>query len=123
MTPNLPVQPTGRTAQPGDVPAVGTVAAVPATPAIESSPAAAPRPSAGDPAIGAETASGGSLRAASVQFVVEPDSDRVRMRIVDPTTQEVIREIPSEETARVARALREYAEQLARAASAAGGAR
>ncbi len=56
----------------------------------------------------------GSIRAAYAQFVVDPSTDRVHIRIIDSKTDEVIREIPSEETERIAESLRAYAARLAR---------
>jgi hypothetical protein len=57
---------------------------------------------------------GGTLRAAYAQFMVDPDTDEVVVRIRDASTDEVISELPSKEVQAVTRHLRAYAEALAR---------
>ncbi len=81
----------------------------PAVAPAASVPAPSPR-QAGPTAARAE----GGLRPSYAQFVVDPSTDRVLVRIVDATTGVVIREIPPEEMRRVAESLREYAQVLAR---------
>ena len=53
-----------------------------------------------------------TVRPAYAEFKVDYETHRVSISIVDPETKEVIREIPPEETERVAQALRDYADQL-----------
>jgi uncharacterized FlaG/YvyC family protein len=57
---------------------------------------------------------GGQLRSAYAQYVVNPDTHDVVVRIRDAATDEVLSELPSPEVQAVTRALREYAETLAR---------
>jgi hypothetical protein len=56
----------------------------------------------------------GHLRAAYAQYVVDADTHEVSLRIRDAATDEVIRQMPAAEIAAVNKALREYAEALAR---------
>lgn len=56
----------------------------------------------------------GLLFNAYAEFAVDPETNRVQVKIIDPSTQQVIREIPSEEVSRVARYVREYSAALAR---------
>ena len=63
---------------------------------------------------GAAVSAEGSMRAAYTQFLVDPATNRIRVRIRDAVTDEVIREIPAEEVERVAASLRAYSETLAR---------
>ena len=67
-------------------------------------------------------ATGGSLRAAYAQFVVDVSTREVIVRIRDASTDEVISELPSKDVQAMTRHLREYTEALARhrAALAAG---
>jgi hypothetical protein len=58
-------------------------------------------------------ATAGHLRAAYTQFVVDPDTHEVSVRIRDAATDEVIRQIPSAEVEAVNKALRDYAQALA----------
>ena len=66
-------------------------------------------------------ATGGRLRAAYAQYVVDPETHEVSVRIRDAATDEVIRHIPSAEVEVVNTALREYAEALALRRAAAQG--
>jgi uncharacterized FlaG/YvyC family protein len=45
--------------------------------------------------------------------VVDPDTSRVQVRIVDAATKQVIRAIPADEVEQLARSLREYADAAA----------
>lgn len=69
-----------------------------------------PRPGQSAPAA----ATGGSLRAAYAQFVVNPDTRDVVIRVRDSSTDEVLSETPSPEVEAMARYLRDYANTLAR---------
>lgn len=57
---------------------------------------------------------GGTLRPAYAQFVVDSSTNDVIVRIRDAATDEVISELPSREVQAMTRHLREYAEALAR---------
>jgi hypothetical protein len=65
-------------------------------------------------AKGAAAATGGNLRAAYAQFVVNPDTHDVVIRVRDSATNEVLREYPSEQVEALSRYLNEYAETLVR---------
>ena len=58
-------------------------------------------------------ATAGHLRPAYTQFVVDPETHDVSLRIRDAATDEVIRQIPAAEVAAVNKAMREYAQALA----------
>jgi FlaG protein len=58
-------------------------------------------------------ATSGHLRAAYTQFVIDPETHDVSVRIRDAATDEVIRQIPSAEVEAVNKALRDYAQTLA----------
>ncbi len=62
--------------------------------------------------IGAIT--GGSLPAAYAQFVVDPDTHDVVIRVRDATTDQVISEYPSRAVEEMAAYMRQYAAALAR---------
>jgi hypothetical protein len=62
----------------------------------------------------AAASTGGQLREAYAQFVVDPDTHDVIVRIRDASTHRVIQEIPSAEVESLNKALRDYAEALAR---------
>lgn len=51
---------------------------------------------------------GGTLRRAYAQFMAHPESGVVSIKIVDADTEEVIREIPSEEVIKLAEQLQSY---------------
>jgi FlaG protein len=69
-----------------------------------------PRADEHDPAA----ATGGSLRAAYAQFVINPDTHDVVIRVRDSETDQVLSETPSPEVERMAKYLRDYANTLAR---------
>ena len=58
-------------------------------------------------------ATAGHLRPAYTQYVVDPETHDVSVRIRDAATDEVIRQIPAAELAAVNKAMREYAQALA----------
>jgi FlaG protein len=62
-------------------------------------------------------ATGGHLRPAYAQYVIDPETHEVSVRIRDAATDEVIRQIPAAEVTAANRALREYADALRRAAA------
>lgn len=73
-------------------------------------PGEEPRPS--EHAVAAATS--GSLRAAYAQFVVNPDTHDVIIRVRDTATDQVLTETPSPEVERMAKYLKDYASTLAR---------
>ena len=107
--PDAPLQPTG---------AVG-----PARPVHSDLPESAP--STGSPTprpapINANTTAavtGGALRAAYAQFVINPDTHDVVVRIRDAKTDALINEIPAPEVEELANFLRDYTDALARRAA------
>ena len=103
-TQDLRVEPT---------PVVGGSAAVQPVRA-EAQPAARgeARPDASRASAAAST--GGNLRAAYAQFVVDPDTHDVVVRIRDSSTNEVLSELPSREVQEMQKYLQTYAETLAR---------
>jgi hypothetical protein len=58
-------------------------------------------------------ATAGHLRAAYTQFVVDPETHDVSVRIRDAATDEVIRQIPAAEVEAINKVLRQYAQALA----------
>lgn len=62
----------------------------------------------------AAAATGGGLRAAYSQFVVNPDTQDVIIRVRDSNTDEVLHEYPSPEVEAIARYLKTYQETLTR---------
>jgi hypothetical protein len=58
-------------------------------------------------------ATGGGLRRAYTQYVVDPETHEVSVRIRDAATDAVIGQIPAAEVAAANKALREYAGTLA----------
>jgi hypothetical protein len=84
-------------------------------------PEAPPRPDS--PPVAAET--GGHLRGAYAEYVVDPDTHDVVVRIRDASTDRVLHELPTPEVQALMRALNDYAKLAARrraAAQAAAGA-
>lgn len=60
----------------------------------------------------AESTTGGGLRAAYAQFVVNPDTNDVVIRIKDSMTNEVLRELPSPEVEAMRAHLTTYVQKL-----------
>jgi hypothetical protein len=58
--------------------------------------------------------SGDLVSRAYAAFVVDPDTSRVQVRIIDPSTQQVIRAVPPSDVEQLARTLREHADAVAR---------
>jgi hypothetical protein len=73
-----------------------------------------PEPGAGSMAATTAAATGGGLPAAYAQFVVNPDTNEVVMRIMDSATDAVLNEYPSKEVQAMSKHLRDYATTLAR---------
>jgi len=106
------ISPIGNTtATPGDrsVAAIdASTAAKPVAPATEA--AAAQRPNAA-PDRGQVAQAVKDInkamedRAQGLEFSVDPDTDRTVVKIIDKQTQDVIRQIPSEETLQIAKSL------------------
>jgi FlaG protein len=80
-------------------------------------PAAARIP-ARDPGAGARgdvaATTGGQLHGAYAQFLVDPDTQDVVVKIRDASTDEILSEIPSTEIQALNKHLKEYTELLAR---------
>lgn len=76
-------------------------------------PASGSPSAAHDADEGPAVATAGHLRAAYSQFVIDPETHEVSVRIRDAATDQVIRQIPSAEVEAVNKALREYAQALA----------
>ena len=57
---------------------------------------------------------GGTLRAAYAQFIVNPDTNDVVVRIRDASTDEVLSELPSKDVQAMTQHLKDYADALAR---------
>lgn len=72
------------------------------------------KPPADIGAQGAAASTGGNLRRAYAQFVVNPDSHDVVLRVRDSATDEVLSECASEQIQAMSKSLREYAESLNR---------
>jgi uncharacterized FlaG/YvyC family protein len=70
------------------------------------------RPEVGEQAAAAST--GGNLRAAYAQFIVNPDTHDVIIRVRDSATDQVLSEFPSPQVEAMAKYLRDYAETLTR---------
>ena len=73
---------------------------------------AAQRPEPGQDSVAAST--GGNLRPAYAQFVVNPDTNDVVIRIMDSETDAVLNEYPSKEVQAMSSYLQGYANTLAR---------
>ena len=73
---------------------------------------APPRPEPSDDSVAATT--GGNLRPAYAQFVVNPDTNDVVIRIMDSETDAVLNEYPSKEVQAMSSYLQGYARTLAR---------
>ena len=71
-------------------------------------------PGQGRPEHEPAVATAGHLRPAYAQYVIDPETHEVSVRVRDAATDEVIRQIPPAEVAALNRSLREYAEVLAR---------
>ena len=81
----------------------------------------APKPQSGDDQpVAAST--GGQLRNAYAQFVVDAETHNVVVRIRDTATDRVLQELPGPEVQAVMRSLNDYAELLARRRAVAQGA-
>jgi hypothetical protein len=65
-----------------------------------------------DPTVAATT--GGSLRPAYAQFVVNPETQDVVLRIRDAATDKVLSELPSKEVQAVTAYLKNYLETISR---------
>ena len=103
-------------------PAAPTGAVEPGQPAVPArrTPDPQQRQPGGDTHVAAAT--GGQLRSAYAQFVVDTESHTVVVRIVDAITNRVLQELPSPEVQAVMRSLNDYAELLARRRAVAQGA-
>jgi hypothetical protein len=57
---------------------------------------------------------GGNLRAAYAQFVIDPETHEVSVRVKDANTDQVLNEYPSKQVQQMTEYLRNYADTLAR---------
>ena len=89
----------------------GAEAVQPVRPEHPAGTPATQRPEPGGDSAAATT--GGSLRAAYAQLVINPDTHDVVIRIMDSSTNAVLNEYPSKEVQAVSQHLREYAITLA----------
>ncbi len=96
VEPSAPVEPAPRIAGAASEPRAGAPVPAPGPAVPRAEHAAASAVSA--------------IRQAYAEFIVDPSSDRVRVRIIDSATNEVIREIPPDEMEKVAQGLRDYAQ-------------
>ena len=62
----------------------------------------------------AAATTGGNLRAAYAQYLVNPDTHDAVIRVRDSATDEVLSEFPSAQIQAMSKSLRDYAETLAR---------
>ena len=116
--PDLRVQPTAPAGSTPRVQDSGYLAGAPAAPAQHDGQNSAPR---GHDPREAVASTAGQLRAAYAQYVIDPDTHDVVVRIRDANTDQVIHQIPSEEAEALTKSLRTYAEALARRHAAAQG--
>ena len=93
-------------------PVSGAALVQPVRPERPAGTPAAQRPELGHDSAAAST--GGNLRAAYAQFVVNPDTNDVVIRIVDSETDAVLNEYPSKEVQAMSTYLQGYANTLAR---------
>jgi hypothetical protein len=94
-------------------PAVGTEPVRDYLPGMTAVPANASRSSVHPETDEPVAATAGHLRPAYAQFVVDPETHDVSLRIRDAATDEVIRQFPSAELEAMNKAMREYARALA----------
>jgi hypothetical protein len=84
-------------------------------PLVDAQPA---RPESDEPELAvandAAATTGGQLPPAYTQFVVDPDTHDVILRVRDGTTNRILQELPSAELQALSRNLTEYADKLAR---------
>jgi hypothetical protein len=84
-------------------------------PVRSAGPAAPPaEPSRNADRLMPAAATGGSLRPAYSQFVVNPDTNEVVLRIKDSLTDAVLNEFPSKEVQAMSKHLQDYAQAMAR---------
>jgi hypothetical protein len=95
-------------------PAVPSGVVEPSRPALPQrpAPAASKRREGGDEPVAAST--GGRLRSAYAEFVIDSETRSVVLHIRDAATNRIIQELPSPEVQSIMRSLHDYAEMLAR---------
>ena len=93
-------------------PVLGAARVQPVRPERPAGTPAAQRPEPGHDSVAAST--GGNLRAAYAQFVVNPDTNDVVIRIMDSETDAVLNEYPSKDVQAMSSYLQDYAKTLAR---------
>jgi len=74
-----------------------------------------PKPAASDADVAASTT--GNLQNAYAQYLVDPDTNDVVVRIRDASTDRILNELPSREVRAMTRHMKEYAAMLARRAA------
>jgi FlaG protein len=103
MSDSSPIQPTPPVAGVGSVqPVRPEHAQVPGHPQHEQK------------TVAPAASTGGNLRGAYAQFIVDADSREVVVQIRDSATNEVLSELPSKEVQAMSKQLKEYADALAR---------
>ena len=93
-------------------PVRGSAPVQPVRPESPAGTPAAQRPEPGHDSVAAST--GGNLRPAYAQFVINPDTNDVVIRIMDSETDAVLNEYPSKEVQAMSSYLQGYANTLAR---------
>jgi len=99
-------------------PVAGTRAAEPVQHAAHARPAVSygePKPAASDADVAASTT--GHLQNAYAQYLVDPDTNDVVLRIRDASTDRILTELPSREVRAMNRHMKEYADMLTRRAA------
>ena len=86
----------------------------PVQPVQAEAPAPGRTSSHSDRASEPAASTSGAMRAAYAQFVVDPDTHDVIVRIRDASTNEVLNEMPSRAVQEVTKYLQNYADTLAR---------
>ena len=102
-----------RSGETSDVPPTPTP-----TPPLKQKPAELSRDSL--KALAEQVSKQAEINGRSLSFTIDDDIGRTVVKVIDRETEEVIRQIPSEELIRVARAVNALNEQLSDAASATG---
>jgi hypothetical protein len=93
-------------------PVLGAARVQPVRPERPAGTPAAQRPEPSNDSVAAAT--GGNLRPAYAQFVINPDTNDVVIRIMDSETDAILNEYPSKEVQAMSSYLQGYANTLAR---------
>jgi hypothetical protein len=96
-------------------PVAGIGAAAPAHPVAAESPLPQlPTREAQSPKQDAAASTGGNLSPAVAQFVINPDTHDVVIRVTDPGSGQVLMEYPSQQVEAIAKYMKQYADTAAR---------